>query len=109
MSVDVRPMTLEETGLIINYFCGATPEHLEMLGVDPTRLPPVAMWRERFEREFALPIEHRRTFMVSWIEDGQPVGFSTVDKTIFGETAHMHLHVSAPRSPQPGPRRSVCA
>jgi RimJ/RimL family protein N-acetyltransferase len=88
-------MMLEEIGLIIDYFYGATPEHLEMLGVDPTRLPPIAMWRERFEREFALPIEHRRIYMVSWIEDGHPFGFSTVDKIVFGERAHMHLHVVA--------------
>ena len=96
MSVDVRPMALEETSVIIDYFYGATPEHLEMLGVDPTRLPPITVWREHFEREFTLPIERRRTYLVNWIEDGQHIGFSTVDKIIFGETAHMHLHVAVP-------------
>src|ERR1700729_337999 len=41
MNFDVRPMALHETDLIIDYFHGATPEHLEKLGVDPTRLPAV--------------------------------------------------------------------
>lgn len=35
MGIDVRAMALEETGAIIEYFRGATPEHLAMLGVDP--------------------------------------------------------------------------
>jgi hypothetical protein len=41
MTMIVRPMTLQETEHIIAYFHTATQEHLELLGVDPTRLPPV--------------------------------------------------------------------
>jgi RimJ/RimL family protein N-acetyltransferase len=96
MTVDFRPMILAETGLVIAYFHNATPEHLESLGVDPTRLPPASAWADRYEREFALPIERRSTFMVAWLEDGLPVGFSTADKIVFGERANMHLHVVEP-------------
>src|SRR5277367_5291711 len=39
MDVTVREMRLEETDLIIDYFHRSTPEHLEMMGVDPSRLP----------------------------------------------------------------------
>jgi RimJ/RimL family protein N-acetyltransferase len=88
-------MALEETGAIIDYFHGATPEHLEMLGVDPTRLPPAATWRERYEREYALPIERRAAFMVSWLDDDRLIGFSTADKIVFDERAYMHLHIVA--------------
>ena len=80
----------------IDYFHGATPEHLEMLGVDPTRLPAPAAWRERYQREFDLPIERRSTFIVIWLDEGRPFGFSTTDKIVFGERANMHLHVVAP-------------
>jgi hypothetical protein len=37
----VREMTLAEGDVIINYFHSATPEYLNTLGVDPTRLPAV--------------------------------------------------------------------
>jgi hypothetical protein len=37
MTLTVRPTTLPGTAQIIAYFHSATPEHLEMLGVDPTR------------------------------------------------------------------------
>ena len=34
MSLVVREMAVEEVELIIDYFHGSTPEHLELLGVD---------------------------------------------------------------------------
>ena len=60
MTPNVRPMTLPETGLIIEYFHTAAPEHLETMGVDPTRLPAREAWRERFADDFARPIEQRQ-------------------------------------------------
>lgn len=45
MSLVIREMGLEEVGLIIDYFHGSTPEHLDLLGVDPTRLPAPQSWR----------------------------------------------------------------
>jgi RimJ/RimL family protein N-acetyltransferase len=89
----VRPMTLSEIDLIIEYFHGSTPEHLELMGVDPTRLPVASAWRERFQRDFAMPIERRAAFQTIWLEDNQPIGYSTTDKIVFGERANMHLHV----------------
>ena len=96
MELDVREMKLAETEFIIGYFHNSTPEHLEMLGVDPTRLPPRDAWRERFRREYALPDEQRTGIFVIWRLDGQPVGFSSCDKIVEGERAYMHLHVAAP-------------
>jgi len=98
----VREMRLDEVGLIIDYFHGATPEHLEMLGVDPTRLPEPARWRERYEREYALPYERRGMLLVVWELDGRPVGFSTADKIVFGRQANMHLHVVDPERRRSG-------
>ena len=94
MTLSVREMTVVEFDLIIEYFLGSTPEHLEMLGVDPARLPAPEAWRERFRRQSALPIEQRAWIIVIWLLDNRPVGFSTSDKITFGEQANMHLHVT---------------
>jgi len=112
MTLTVREMTAAETDLIVEYFLGSTPEHLEMLGVDPTRFPPAASWRERLRREIALPIEQRSLVLVLWLSDDQPIGFSTSDKIVYGEQANMHLHVIDPERRQQGAgaecvRRSV--
>jgi RimJ/RimL family protein N-acetyltransferase len=96
MALTVREMMSSEVNIIIQYFQDSTPEHLETLGVDPTRLPPAQSWRERLQRECTLPIEQRAMMLVIWLSDDQPVGFSTSDKIRYGEQAHMHLHVTEP-------------
>lgn len=96
MNANVREMRLDEVGIVIEYFHGATPEYLEALGVDPTRLPERAVWHEQFAAEFANPIESRPRLMVMWELDGRPVGFSSADKITIGVQANMHLHVVEP-------------
>ncbi|MBV9459377.1 MAG: GNAT family N-acetyltransferase [Bradyrhizobium sp.] len=96
MTIIVRPMTLEETALIIKYFHSATPEHLEMLGVDPTRLPPASQWQRLYQQLFDHPAEQRSSVLVSWLCDDKFLGFSTADKIRIGQQANMHLHITDP-------------
>jgi RimJ/RimL family protein N-acetyltransferase len=91
-----RPMQLSETDIIIDYFHSASPEFLNTLGVDPSRLLDRAQWKARFEHLFALPIEQRNFFAIIWEIDGQPAGWSSADRIVFGEEAYMHLHVLDP-------------
>ncbi len=102
MEIAVREMTLAESKLVIEYFHQSTPEHLEMLGVDPTRLPAPDAWRERFQREFSLPLNQRSALYLIWLVDDRAVGFSSCDKIVFGERANMHLHVTDPELRQRG-------
>jgi RimJ/RimL family protein N-acetyltransferase len=97
VSLVVREMAVEEAELIIDYFHGSTPEHLELLGVDPTRLPSPERWRERYAKECAAPISGRSSLLVIWELDAVPIGFSTADKIVYAEQAHMHLHVIDPQ------------
>lgn len=94
MPVNVREMTLAEVDIIIDYFHQATPEFLDMLGVDPTRLPSRRDWRARYESEYEKPVDQRRAILLLWLSDDAAVGFSTADKITFGEQANMHLHVA---------------
>jgi len=96
MALTVREMTLEETEIVIDYFHSSTVEHLETMGVDPSRLFTRAAWLERYAQDYPKPRAERAFMAVVWLEDGAPVGFSTADKIVFGERANMHLHVLAP-------------
>jgi RimJ/RimL family protein N-acetyltransferase len=96
MSLVVREMALDQVGLVIDYFHGSTPEHLETMGVDPTRLPRRSDWQARYLAEYSKPAQERTTLVVVWELDGVAVGFSTSDKIVYGEQAHMHLHVVDP-------------
>ncbi len=94
MSLTVREMTESEVDLIIDYFHSSTPEHLELIGVDPERLPKREAWRDYYAVVLQQPLERRETLMLTWLDDERPVGFSTADKITYGQHAHMHLHVT---------------
>jgi RimJ/RimL family protein N-acetyltransferase len=96
MEIVAREMVAGEINIVIDYFHSSTPEHLEMLGVDPTRLPPKQVWKDRFGQLFATPIETRSGFYMTWLADNRVVGFSSCDKIVFGDRANMHLHVTQP-------------
>lgn len=96
MALRVREMTLAETDLIIDYFHQSSPEHLEMLGVDPTRLPSRSNWHDHFVRDFALAWDMRVGAYIVWLCGNDPVGISTCNKIVYGECANMHLHVIKP-------------
>ena len=102
MNLDVREMALDETGIVIDYFHSSTPEHLETMGVDPTRLPGRAAWGSRFRELYALPLSERLNFFVIWRLDDKPIGFSSCDKIVLGSRANMHLHVVVPELRQQG-------
>ena len=96
MIVSIRTMNLSEVDHVMDYFHDASAEYLEILGVDPTRLPSLLQWRKLFEADFALPVGQRRNFYLLWERDGKPAGFSSADKIKFGQEAYMHLHVFDP-------------
>ncbi len=96
MRLHVRDMTLGEADLVIDYFLGATPEYLDMMGVDPSRLMTREAWRAHMQQQFALPPLEREVFRVTWLLDDAPVGYSSCDKVVAGEQAFMHLHVLIP-------------
>ena len=89
-------MELGEVGIVVDYFHQSTLEHLEMMGVDPTKLPEPATWLQRYADEYNKIIEERKTFLVTWECDDVPIGFSTTDKIIYGQEAYMHLHILRP-------------
>jgi RimJ/RimL family protein N-acetyltransferase len=97
MSLVIREMAVDEVDLVIGYFHDSTPEHLEILGVDPTRLPTRQDWRAWYVAEYRKPIQERSTLLVIWELEGAVVGFSTADKIVYGEQAHMHLHIVDPQ------------
>jgi RimJ/RimL family protein N-acetyltransferase len=95
-------MRLADLGLMVDYYRQATPEFLETLGVDPTRIPEPDQWHERFDRTFRQPIEKRRILAVIWETNGNPVGFSTTTDIVFGQQAKMHLHIVDPEKRRMG-------
>ena len=97
-----REMTLEEADIIIDYFHGASHDFLRSLGVAPAKLPFRDDWEAFYRAEYQRPIQKRRAILVLWELDGEPIGFSTADKIIFGQEAYMHLHILHPERRRSG-------
>ena len=73
MDLVVREMMPEEVDLVVDYFGQSTPEHLEMLGVDPTRLPQPDVWSARLRDEALLSPDKRQNFFVIWLIGDAPL------------------------------------
>ena len=88
--------------MVVDYFHHSMPEHLEMLGVDPTRLPQRSDTLQYYSQESGKPIQERGAFRVLWLRFDAPIGFSTTNKIVYGEEAYMHLHILSPEHRQAG-------
>jgi RimJ/RimL family protein N-acetyltransferase len=93
MKISVRGMSLSESDLVISYVHQSTPEHLEILGVDPTRVPTAEDWHQHFQEEFVKPPSLRARYYLTRLLDGRAVGYASSDRIVLGEHANMHLHV----------------
>jgi RimJ/RimL family protein N-acetyltransferase len=102
MTLLVREMLPSEAHVVTSYFHNSTPEFLENMGVDPTRIPTIGIWQDRIAQQYALPPERRAAAVVLWLMEDKPVGFSSCDKIVYGEHATMHLHVLQPERRQSG-------
>jgi hypothetical protein len=80
MQLSVREMKLSEVHLVIDYFHNSTSEYLDSMGVDPSRLLSREAWYAKLESEFALPLKQRQWFPVIWLQNGNPVGYSSCDR-----------------------------
>jgi RimJ/RimL family protein N-acetyltransferase len=96
MKLDVSEMTLAETALVIDYFYSSSIEQLDLMGIDPTRMPTKPVWAGLFKTLYELPLTERAALLAIWRLDGRPIGFSSCDRIVFGNRAHMHLHVTEP-------------
>ena len=102
MKLTVRQMTINEVGIRIDYFHSASKDYLNMLGVDPVKLPSKDAWLRQYEIDEALPLEKRMNCQLLWLGDDQPIGFSSADRIEFGEQANMHLHILDARNRKSG-------
>jgi len=100
--IAVREMAPEEAPLVTDYFNQSTPEFLERLGVDPTRLAGINNLRDHLQIEGMLHADERRFIFLIWLCNDRPIGFSSCDTIVFAERANMHLHVVDPELRQQG-------
>ena len=96
MNYNLREMRLPETKLKIRYFREADTGFLRGMGVDREKLPSEEEWFQLLEEDFARPLEQRQFYYLIWEADEIPIGHCNVNKIVYGQQAHMHLHIWRP-------------
>ncbi|HEX7134402.1 MAG TPA: hypothetical protein VF228_17645 [Iamia sp.] len=93
MELTVRELLPDEMGIRIQYFHGASDEHLVRMGVDRALLPAPDVWAAAYAADAVLPREERTTASLGWELDGEVVGFASLDRITYGDEAFFHLHL----------------
>ena len=78
---------------VLDYFLGADESFLRGMGVDPNKLPQRAAWLERLLPDLTRPDSHKQTFYLGWDRDGNRVGHCNLNPLVYGDRAHVHLHL----------------
>ena len=89
----VRELTPGDIAALVNYWMSATPEFLNGMGVDTSKLPPSNVFSDRLNSQLQLPVEERTSYCLIWELDDKPVGHCNTNPTFFGKEAMMHLHL----------------
>jgi len=91
--LSVRALHFEDIPLLLNYWFTAEHPFLKSMGVDVEKMPSQDQFRQMLIDQLNTPIEHRRSYCIIWLSNGEPVGHSNTNPTNFGEDATMHLHL----------------
>ncbi|MHB1261720.1 MAG: GNAT family N-acetyltransferase [Thermoplasmatota archaeon] len=97
--LEVRAMRSEEARSVVHYFHGASDADLDRMGVvDRSRLPPADEWVRQLRSILVEPVRPGGSAYLTWVVDGEAVGFSSLKNLHPGESADLHLHMwSAPQ------------
>lgn len=100
--LSVRELQAKDIPLVADYWQNAEPEFLTGMGVDLAKLPTRDALTAMLTQQLSLPVNQRMSYALIWLEDGEPVGHSNVNKISFSESAYMHLHLWQPALRQKG-------
>jgi ribosomal-protein-alanine N-acetyltransferase len=93
-SLDVRPFTTTaEYERVCDYFVTADPAYLRGMGIEPAKLLSRDQWLVRPLADHARPDREKQLCYVGWFCDDEAVGHSSINKIVYGEEAHIHLHL----------------
>lgn len=86
-------MCASDVPLIIRYWLSATPEHLQGMGVDLSKMPARAQWEAMLNTQLSLDYPDKPSYCIILEIEGEAVGHCNVNKIAYGKEAYMHLHI----------------
>jgi RimJ/RimL family protein N-acetyltransferase len=92
----VRPLQLSDIPKIVNYWASTSPEDLERMGADSSKIPSTSEFEQSLRRIYETHERDAKTYYLIWMVDEMAVGFSSLKNIVIGKSGEMHLHIWEP-------------
>lgn len=101
-NLSVKELRNKDIEHIVSYWCNATPDFLERIGVDVKKIPPAEKLEETLTHEIKQPLNRKLSYTLIWFINNEPVGHANLTKIEYGKEANMHLHLWHPKEREKG-------
>ena len=91
--LSVREIQISDVPNFISYWFDSDPPYLYNMGVDINKMPSREEFHQMLLEQLNTPIEQRKSYCIIWEHNGEAIGHSNTNPTIYGEEAKMHLHI----------------
>lgn len=95
-TLKAREIKKKDIPSLLDYWYEASPEYMQQMGADKTKLPLKKDFELILAGQLKAPYSEKKALATIWFVNGQAVGHCNVNQIIFGEQAHMHLHLWYP-------------
>jgi RimJ/RimL family protein N-acetyltransferase len=102
MKVRVRELKPGDIDTIVTYFLGLSAAELAHIGIDGASLKLQDEWRQWFEKNLYQPLDKVSAYFLVWDVDDTMVGFSFIDRIVYGSDAYLHMYLIQPSLRQSG-------
>jgi len=92
-SLSVREIQHSDIEPLSDYWFKSDPDFLIKLGVDLSKMPAREEWEQMLNEQISQSYDEKKSYCIIWLLDGEAIGHSNVNRIVFGEEAHMHLHI----------------
>jgi RimJ/RimL family protein N-acetyltransferase len=89
----VRELEEKDIALLADYWFNATPEQLQAMGADISKLPEREAFENRLRSQLTLPYEKKEAYALIWEVNGKPAGHSNLNPVMYDGHGFMHLHL----------------
>ena len=89
----VREMMEEDIPDIIGYWCKSRDEHLIAMGVDLKKMISPDEINVMLTTQLQQNFQEKKSYCLIWMFGNEAVGHCNINSILFGNSAHMHLHL----------------
>lgn len=91
--LSIRELGYSDIHHVADYWCKSTPDFLEGMGVDVTKVPDSRQLKAMLEKQVQLPLEEKNSYCLIWFYKNVAVGHCNTNPSRFGEEGFLHLHM----------------